>query len=320
MSRQVVTALVLAGVVALASPAAAQRQRNPGGGGGGGRAVSSPGPGPGSASQGRGGRSDGQGQSRGSRPEASRGNQQPRQYVAPPQATTRQPAARAGDGTRYAVPREQANSNRGDSSPANGGESYGNRGYSGRYVDPGYARPGYPGSPRYAVPRGSVAPRPYGPGHGYAGHGYYGPPRYVAPGYRGYWGPGYTVIAPRYVSPYVLGYGLWRPYYYRPSIGIGLYYGADGLYPFGAVPQTYYDPAPDVVYGGVRITDAPRDAQVFADGNYVGIVDDFDGAYQHLNLEPGQHRVEIHAPGLTPIAFDIAVQPGRTITLRAEIY
>jgi hypothetical protein len=77
---------------------------------------------------------------------------------------------------------------------------------------------------------------------------------------------------------------------------------------------------PDVVYGGLRITDAPRDAQVFADGNYVGIVDDFDGAAQHLNLEPGQHRIEIHAPGLTPIAFDVVVQAGRTITLRAEIY
>ena len=92
------------------------------------------------------------------------------------------------------------------------------------------------------------------------------------------------------------------------------------LYPFGTIPPAYYDPAPGAIYGGLRITDAPREAQVFADGSYVGIVDDFDGASEHLNLEPGQHRIEIHAPGLTPITFDVVVQAGRTITLRAEIY
>ncbi len=230
----------------------------------------------------------------------------------------------AGAGGQYAVPRGQAYGYRG------GSPGYTNRGYPGRYVDPGYSHPGYahPGYVRpgyavprsYAVPRAYVTPRgPYGGGYygrGYYGHGYYGPPRYVAPGWRGH---GYVVVTPRYISPYVLGYGAWYPYYYRPSIGIGIDYGADGLYPFGPVPQTYYDPAPEAVYGGLRITDAPRDAQVFADGNYVGIVDDFDGAAEHLNLEPGQHRIEIHAPGQTPIAFDVVVEAGRTITLRAVI-
>ena len=69
----------------------------------------------------------------------------------------------------------------------------------------------------------------------------------------------------------------YRPYFYRPSIALGVYYGADNLYPFGAIPSYYYDPSPGASLGGVRITDAPRDAQVFADGYYAGIVDDFDG-------------------------------------------
>ena len=73
-------------------------------------------------------------------------------------------------------------------------------------------------------------------------------------------------------------------------------------------------------YGGVRITEAPRDAQVFADGYYVGIVDDFDGAFQHVNLEAGQHRIEVRAGGVEPVSFDVYVQPGRTITLRADDY
>ena len=70
----------------------------------------------------------------------------------------------------------------------------------------------------------------------------------------------------------------------------------------------------------MRITEAPRDAQVFADGYYVGIVDDFDGAFQHVNLEAGQHRIEVRAGGIPPISFDVYVQPGRTITLRADDY
>src|SRR5206468_2503108 len=79
----------------------------------------------------------------------------------------------------------------------------------------------------------------------------------------------------------------------------------------------YLSVIPGRAYGGVRIVDAPRDAEVFADGYYVGIVDDFDGVFQHLNLEAGPHRIEIRAPGLAPIAFDVLVEPGRTITYRA---
>jgi hypothetical protein len=58
---------------------------------------------------------------------------------------------------------------------------------------------------------------------------------------------------------------------------------------------------------------------VFADGYYVGIVDDFDGVFQHMNLEAGPHRIEIRAPGYPPIAVDVNVQPGETITYRADL-
>jgi hypothetical protein len=71
----------------------------------------------------------------------------------------------------------------------------------------------------------------------------------------------------------------------------------------------------------LRITDAPRDAQVFADGYYVGIVDDFDGVFQHLNLEAGPHHIEVRFPGYADaIVFEVVIQPGRTITYRADGY
>jgi hypothetical protein len=58
---------------------------------------------------------------------------------------------------------------------------------------------------------------------------------------------------------------------------------------------------------------------VFADGYYVGIVNDFDGIFQHLNLEAGPHTIEIRLPGYNDaIRFDVVIQPGRTITYRAD--
>ena len=75
---------------------------------------------------------------------------------------------------------------------------------------------------------------------------------------------------------------------------------------------------PGRAYGGVRIQGAARDAQVYVDGYYAGVVDDFDGTFQHLNLEPGAHRIEIRGQNAPPIAFDVNVRPGETITYRAD--
>jgi hypothetical protein len=143
-------------------------------------------------------------------------------------------------------------------------------------------------------------------------------------------------VAPRVVVPRVVAIAPYRPYFYRPShFRLGFYYG----YPFGypyfypypyygygypgygypLAPGGYYAPIPGVVYGGVRIQGAPKDAEVFVDGYYAGIVDDFDGTFKHLDLEPRPHRIEIRPKGSEPIAFDVRVEPGRTMTYHAEM-
>ena len=60
----------------------------------------------------------------------------------------------------------------------------------------------------------------------------------------------------------------------------------------------------------------PRDAQVFVDGHYAGIVDDFDGSFQSLRIEQGGHKIEIHMPGYADLELDVYVQAGKTITLQ----
>jgi hypothetical protein len=47
------------------------------------------------------------------------------------------------------------------------------------------------------------------------------------------------------------------------------------------------------------------------------VVDDYDGVFQHLNLEAGAHRVELEVPGYQRLAFDVSIRPGETVTYRA---
>jgi len=162
--------------------------------------------------------------------------------------------------------------------------------------------------------RSYAVPRPY-----YDQQRAYYSNRYYYPSTRYYYGPR-PVIVPRVVYPRVVTVVPYQPYYYRPRFGPSIYYGAGGAYPYGYTPPGYYAPVAGGVYGGVRIVAASPDAQVFADGYYVGIADDFDAPFEHMNLEAGVHRIEVREPGYGAIAFDVSVQPGRTITLRVNPY
>jgi hypothetical protein len=122
------------------------------------------------------------------------------------------------------------------------------------------------------------------------------------------------------IHPQVVRVIPYHPYVYRPSFSVGVYYGAGGYYPYGYTPDYYFNPIPGHAYGGVRITGAPRDAQVFADGYYVGIVDDFDGIFQHVNLEAGPHHIEVAWGDYQPVSFDVYVRPNETTTFRADGY
>jgi hypothetical protein len=71
--------------------------------------------------------------------------------------------------------------------------------------------------------------------------------------------------------------------------------------------------------GGLRLEVEPAAAQVFVDRSYVGLVDDFNGRFHHLDLEAGPHHLEIRADGYEPIAVDVVIQPHRTIRYRAAL-
>jgi len=96
------------------------------------------------------------------------------------------------------------------------------------------------------------------------------------------------------------------PYYYNPFyFGLGAFWG--GFYAGWGWGYPYYAgypypyPYPPYYYSGywasARIEVKPRDAQVFLDGYYVGVVDQFDGLFQRLDIPPGEHELTVYMPG-----------------------
>ena len=199
---------------------------------------------------------------------------------------------RSGQAAGQAVPRQG-----GVRSPDVNGGGYASQRYA-RAVPRSYASRNVVVSPYYGR-------RYY---HGSSGFGYY----YYNPWswYAGYGWPGYYA-----------GYG-WPGYYgslgYYGSVGVygpygGAYYGG-GYGGYGAYGGPY-----GYSIGGVRLRVNPKDAEVYVDGYYAGIVDDFDGTWQQLRLDDGAYRIEIRKPGLATLTFDVQIQPGRTITYRGDM-
>ncbi len=140
-----------------------------------------------------------------------------------------------------------------------------------------------------------------------------GGPRGGGPIYRGGYGGYYY---PRFSFGFYGGY----PFYYSPYYYPFGYYG---LYGYPYYPYPYYDGyyvSRDEArgLGGLRIVDAPKEAQVFADGYYAGNVDDFNGTFQHLDLPAGPHHIEIREQGQPPAQFEVNIVPGETITYHAR--
>ena len=108
---------------------------------------------------------------------------------------------------------------------------------------------------------------------------------------------------------------------FRPrfGIGFGFFVGYPFAYPFYD-PWNYWDYpvgplgyAPGQGYGGVSFSVSPGTARITVDGAFAGTADQFDDPQSPLNLPPGQHHIEIEAPGYATRDFDVDVQAGQII-------
>jgi hypothetical protein len=139
-------------------------------------------------------------------------------------------------------------------------------------------------------------------GTGTGGGGYYGYPGYPCHGcgyYPGYYYPGY--------------WGYWWPYGSYGWWGTG-YWGWG--YPWASGPAYTYA---EGERGSIRVLVDPSDARVYVDGYYTGVVDDFDGLFQRLNLSPGTHEITLKLEGYKTHHVRLYVSPESTLKLHYEM-
>ena len=154
----------------------------------------------------------------------------------------------------------------------------------------------------------AVARPPYRPGGGGGGHY----PGYGQGGRYPYYGHGYY---PRYGYRYYPGFywgvgGYYGPYYYSPWI-----YWSYWNSPY------YYDPY-DYGYAGgssLKVNVEPKTAEVYVDGYLAGIVDQFDGMFQSLSIEPGEHEITIYHEGFRSLTQRLYLSPGGTLRIKGAL-
>jgi hypothetical protein len=122
------------------------------------------------------------------------------------------------------------------------------------------------------------------------------PPPAAARPPGGHPGGGAVVVRGGYYGyPYMgLGWGWggpWGSYWYG-----GPYWG----YPYPYWGGGYYD-----IGAQLRLEVKPKQAQVFLDGYYVGIVDDFDGTFERLHFRPGDHELVLYLEGYQTVKQNV---------------
>ena len=106
----------------------------------------------------------------------------------------------------------------------------------------------------------------------------------------------------------------YRPYYYRPyyySPFFDPWYGYQYPYPYPPpYPYAYHAYEPDA---SVRLDVKPKQAEVYVDGYYAGIVDDFDGTFQRLHVPPGEHEIELWLDGYHTVRQKVHLHAGQHV-------
>ena len=90
-----------------------------------------------------------------------------------------------------------------------------------------------------------------------------------------------------------------------------------GPYPWwqpGAYAYPYYPVYDDRAQ--VRLLVTPKEAAVYVDGYYAGIVDDFDGVFQSLPVPPGGHEITVFLEGFRTVHQKLFLTRNKTYKLR----
>jgi PEGA domain-containing protein len=93
-------------------------------------------------------------------------------------------------------------------------------------------------------------------------------------------------------------------------------------YPFSREAAVTPAPAPveqPTPTGRLILDPQPEGAQVFVDGYYAGIPDDFSVVHGGGVVEGGQHRIEVSAPGYESLSIDVRIAANQSVTYRGAL-
>jgi hypothetical protein len=69
----------------------------------------------------------------------------------------------------------------------------------------------------------------------------------------------------------------------------------------------------------VRVLGTPIQADVYVDGFFAGLVDDFDGVLQRLPITPGDHAITLYLEGYRTVTKHVSVTSGSSLTVRLRM-
>jgi PEGA domain len=127
------------------------------------------------------------------------------------------------------------------------------------------------------------------------------------------------------------------PYPAPPVVGMpGIYFpGPYFAYPYGypsyevSIADTYKLVMADTYLrryreemrgsGGLVLETAPAAAQVFVDGNYVGLAEEFRPNGRAIELTAGAHHVELRAAGYETLTFNVMIGANNIVRYRGDM-
>jgi PEGA domain-containing protein len=80
--------------------------------------------------------------------------------------------------------------------------------------------------------------------------------------------------------------------------------------------QDPYPPPPFAPGSAIRFEITPKEAEVYADGYFAGIVDEFDGVFQRLYLASGQHEITLFRDGFKTVHQTVYLSPHASFKVR----
>jgi len=113
-------------------------------------------------------------------------------------------------------------------------------------------------------------------------------------------------------SPYYYYPRFYSPFYYYDPFFWGPYGYGSGYWQY----PPYYGYGRYDLTGAARLQVTPKETQIFVDGYFVGTADKFDGTFQRLHVEAGEHELEFYLDGYRTDKQPVLFRREGTITIK----